>query len=230
MNEQTKLIKLLATIPVKPVLPVELQHGPALWLDFSDSIWADAAQCSVDELIQRTQQLLKEKNAVLAVGRYAEDRAMLYSRSPLFGESEALRSIHLGIDLTVPASTPVATPLAATVHSFADNASFGDYGPTVILRHEIAGFSFYTLYGHLNRACLTELTVGQALKAGEVFAKVGSEQENGCWPPHLHFQLIKNLQDYRGGYPGVTSLGQAHADLENCPDPNCLLRLAMPLV
>ncbi len=215
----------LKKLLVKPVLPKKLQQGKVLWLDFADPVWADAASCSVVELIARTDRLMQQNNAVIAVGRYAEDRAMLYSRSALFVEGEELRSLHLGLDLTVPAQTPVATPLPAIVHSFADNTNFGDYGPTVILQHNVADETFYTLYGHLGRDCLSQLTEGKSLTPGESFAVVGDERENGCWPPHLHFQVIRDLQGYCGGYPGVVKPSEATWYLQNCPDPNSLLRL-----
>jgi murein DD-endopeptidase MepM/ murein hydrolase activator NlpD len=89
------------------------------------------------------------------------------------------------------------------VHSFAFNNAFGDYGATIILSHQLQDVSFYTLYGHLSLASIKNLQEGVHIQKGDVFAEFGIPQENGNWPPHLHFQLIKDLQGMKGDYPGV---------------------------
>ncbi len=94
-------------------------------------------------------------------------------------------------------------PLDGIVHSFAFNNQFGDYGATIILSHQLDGISFYTLYGHLSLASLKNLQDGQSVKQGQVFAEFGIPFENGHWPPHLHFQLILDMGERKGDYPGV---------------------------
>lgn len=215
---------LLQKIDSSPVLPEELLFGKALLLDLNAPEWADSAELLVDELIIKTQKMMRAEEAVIAIGAYGEDRAAIYARSKLFAEQEEPRTVHLGLDLTVPAGTAVFAPLSAVVHSFADNAGEGDYGPTVILQHELSGVVFYSLYGHLSRDSLSDLKEGQVLQAGEQFAVVGNSNENGSWPPHLHWQLIKNLQGCRGDYPGVAKRSEAEWFLQNCPNPNLLLR------
>ena len=67
----------------------------------------------------------------------------------------------------------VRAALDGTVHSLQDNDAPLDYGPTVLLRHETdAGEEFFTLYGHLSRASLDGLVVGQRLRRGETLAAV----------------------------------------------------------
>ena len=107
----------------------------------------------------------------------------------------------------MPAGTPVLAPLPARIHSLADNANFGDYGPTVVLEHNLEGVVFYTLYGHLARREWAQLRPGQPLAQGEMFATVGPWPENGDWPPHLHFQLITDMQGRSGDFPGVSAAG-----------------------
>jgi len=58
-----------------------------------------------------------------------------------------------------------------------------------------------------------------------VFAHFGEPAENGQWPPHLHFQLILDMESKKGDYPGVCSLPQRQKYLDNCPDPDALLNL-----
>ena len=86
-------------------------------------------------------------------------------------------------------------------------------------------FNFYTLYGHLSLKDLGNIRSGQFITRGENFAHFGPEEENGNWPPHLHFQIIKNIENYSGDYPGVCSEKKLSFYLENCPDPTSLLNL-----
>jgi len=169
---------------------------------------------------------LLEDSRYLGVGGYDEHR-VIYRRSAHFGDyAEEGRCIHLGIDIWTDALTPVYAPLPGVVHSVAFNNHFGDYGPTIILRHELDGVIFHTLYGHLTLDSLQGRAEGDFVEAGEQIAAIGNYPENGHWPPHLHFQLITDMGDYRGDYPGVASLAERGAYLANCPDPNLILRIA----
>ena len=47
---------------------------------------------------------------------------------------------------------------------------------------------------------------GDRIKAGDIFAEFGIPAENGHWPPHLHFQLIADLQGWKGDYPGCVNI------------------------
>ena len=216
---------LLEKFDIHPILDSSLQFGPALVLDMTSDEWLGAHQLTTEQLIQKTKSLMQAAKAKIAVGGYAEDRGLLYSRSSLFEENNTYRSVHLGVDLTVPAKTPVYTPLPAKLHSFSNNQEKGDYGPVVILEHDLEGLRFYTLYGHLTQDSLADLFPGKTYSAGECFAEIGDETENGDWPPHLHFQIIKDLQGAVGSYPGVAASCHAALYLENCPDPNLILKI-----
>ncbi len=168
---------------------------------------------------------IKKHQAAVAYGGYNETRA-IYKRSNYFNTShETERNIHLGIDLWCEVNTAVFTPLDATVHSFKNNTNFGDYGPTIILKHVVNTVCFYTLYGHLSVNSITNLRVGQSFKQGEQIATLGDASVNGDYPPHLHFQIIKEMGNYFGDYPGVCNKKDLDFYLENCPDPNLLLKL-----
>jgi murein DD-endopeptidase MepM/ murein hydrolase activator NlpD len=158
----------------------------------------------------------------VAVGGYGENRAF-YAQSEVFQGEAGARSIHLGIDLWMPAGTPVFAPLAAQVHSFKDNAHFGDYGPTIILEHTLENQVFYTLYGHLSRESLQDLAEGQVIEKGQKIAEFGVPEVNGGWLPHLHFQLMTDLLGNRGDFIGVAHPQEQAYYLDICPNPNLIL-------
>ncbi len=170
---------------------------------------------------------LQKKGKAVAWGGYHEKRG-LYRRSDLFSamvEEEDIRNIHLGVDIWADAGTPVLAALSGRVHSYANNAGFGDYGPTLILEHQFQGENFFTLYGHLSSESLTDLREGLWVEKGEQIATLGTPSENGNYAPHLHFQIIRELQGRKGDFPGVTSSKELAAYLELCPDPNLLLKI-----
>jgi 4-aminobutyrate aminotransferase-like enzyme/Ser/Thr protein kinase RdoA (MazF antagonist)/murein DD-endopeptidase MepM/ murein hydrolase activator NlpD len=171
---------------------------------------------------------IREAGAEVGVGRYDEARVCYTAPQFLSRENgrEGWRTIHLGIDLFLPAGSPVRAPLDGTIHSFRDNDRPLDYGPTVILRHEAGdGVSFFTLYGHLSGASLDGLAEGQVVLAGELIGEVGDVGENGGWPPHLHLQLIIDLLDCVGDFPGVAEPDRRAVWRELCPDPNLILHI-----
>ncbi|TYZ14254.1 peptidoglycan DD-metalloendopeptidase family protein [Hymenobacter lutimineralis] len=210
-----------------PVLPVDLSAPTVARLDFSAAnpqlTTADLGDTAAFEAL--VEQLLEQQQAAIGVGGYLEHR-VIYRRSPgLFGDAtQPARSLHLGVDVWLRAGTPVMAPLAAVVHSAQDNAGFGDYGPTVILEHELAGTTFYTLYGHLTRRETALLRPGMVIEKGGTFAEVGPAPENGDWPPHLHFQIIADLQGRVGDFPGVAAPEEKAQWAALCPDPNLILQ------
>ncbi|TXE12056.1 peptidoglycan DD-metalloendopeptidase family protein [Seonamhaeicola algicola] len=169
-------------------------------------------------------QIKAENNALVAFGGYKEVRG-IYRRSNHFSNPEQERNIHLGVDLWIDANTPIFAPLDGRVHSFKNNINFGDYGPTIILEHTVNNIVFHTLYGHLSLQSIQQLKVGKTFVKGEPIATLGDETVNGNYPPHLHFQIIKDLQGCLGDYPGVCSKKDLNFYSENCPDPNILLKL-----
>lgn len=166
---------------------------------------------------------LKETGSRYGIGGYMEHRT-LYARSPLFNTDDEPRRLHLGVDIWAEAGTPVYAPLAGTVHSFKDNNNFGDYGPTIILQHNLDGLMLYTLYGHLSRESLMGLAIGQPIAKNQQIAQLGGIDENGRWPPHLHFQLMFDMEGWVGDYPGVARFSEKEKWQHNIPDPNLILR------
>lgn len=190
--------------------------------DLSDDLLFDRTAFE-QYIIHKTRQA----GARYAIGGYAEHRTV-YRISPVFDGGEdgvEPRRLHLGTDIWGPAHTPVMAPLDARVHSFAFNNRPGDYGATIILRHQLEDLVFYSLYGHLNLAALGSIAEGQPIAAGQAFATFGVPEENGGWPPHLHLQIILNIGDHTGDYPGVCCFSEREKWLANSPDPDLLLNL-----
>lgn len=140
------------------------------------------------------------------------------------GEAEP-RRLHLGIDIWGSAGTKVMSPLDGIVHSFAFNNNDSDYGATLILTHNLEGIGFHTLYGHLSLNSIKNLYEGKNIGKGEVIAEFGMRFENGNWPSHLHFQLIQDMSDWKGDYPGVCRYSEKQQWLDNCPDPDLILQM-----
>lgn len=209
------------------LLPFDFRHEPYLILDFSatnpDLNTLDLTNTATfnDYVFGK----LRAAGTRLGVGGYNEHR-VIYRRSEHFQQEQQPREIHLGIDFWAAAGTPVLAPLDGVVHSFRDNAHFGDYGPTIILEHSLNGRPLYSLYGHLSRASLAGLAEGKPVIAGQKLAELGPYPENGDWPPHLHFQLITDMLGLRGDFPGVCSLADRATFLALCPNPNDLLGIA----
>jgi murein DD-endopeptidase MepM/ murein hydrolase activator NlpD len=147
---------------------------------------------------------LRSANAKFGIGGYNEYRE-LYSRSRVFDSEagEEPRRLHLGIDIWGKPYTAVMSPWEGIVHSFAFNNYFGDYGATLVISHNIQGISFHTLYGHLSLNSIKNYREGENVRKGDIIGEFGIPMENGQWPPHLHFQVIIDMEDWRGDYPGV---------------------------
>jgi murein DD-endopeptidase MepM/ murein hydrolase activator NlpD len=186
--------------------------------EFSPELLEDTAQFS-----NWISKKLTENDCRYGIGGYNENRT-IYSRSEHFDTGAEPRRLHLGTDIWGDAGTKISSPLLARVHSFGFNNNFGDYGATIILQHDLDGLTLHTLYGHLSLASLSGLTEGKEILQGEAFAEFGREEENGHWPPHLHFQLIIDMNGYKGDYPGVCRFSERESWLRNSPNPELLLR------
>jgi murein DD-endopeptidase MepM/ murein hydrolase activator NlpD len=162
--------------------------------------------------------ILAEKNKNIAYGGYLEERN-LYNHSAIFSADKTQRNIHLGVDFWLDEQTPILTPFTGKVHSFANNDNPGDYGPTIILEHSINQEKIYSLYGHLTLQSIDHLKVGRVFKKGEVLGALGDADVNGGYAPHLHFQMIRDIQHYIGDYPGVAAKNELKFYSDNCPNP-----------
>jgi murein DD-endopeptidase MepM/ murein hydrolase activator NlpD len=211
-----------------PVVQFDFQKDRLLRLDFtknnqeiSEDILGD-----IEKFTYYINQKLKSANAKFGIGGYNEYRE-LYSGSKVFDADHGRepRRLHLGIDIWGKPYTAVMSPLDGIVHSFAFNNNFGDYGATLILTHNLDGFTFHTLYGHLSLNSIKNLREGGNVKKGDIIGEFGIQMENGQWPPHLHFQIIIDIADSKGDYPGVCRYSEREKYLGNCPDPDLILQM-----
>jgi murein DD-endopeptidase MepM/ murein hydrolase activator NlpD len=145
-----------------------------------------------------------------------------------------VRNIHVGIDIGAPVGTSVHAFGEGKIHSFGINPEQGSYGPTIITEHDInlikssnllinnSSGKFWALHGHLSEQSLNGLEIGMKINSGDVIAKIGNENENGGWPPHLHFQLsLEEPETF--DLPGVVEKSEIESALKKYPDPRIIL-------
>jgi murein DD-endopeptidase MepM/ murein hydrolase activator NlpD len=212
-----------------PVVPFSPRKDKLVSLDLSvnNDALTEEIYTSTNEFGKWVDKQINQSSALYALGGYNEHRK-IYNRSRVFDsaiDNEEPRRLHLGTDIWGKCNTPVFAPMNGVVHSFAFNNNFGDYGATIILSHYLDGNSFFTLYGHLSLNSIKNLQEGYLIKKGEVFAEFGMQFENGNWPPHLHFQIITDLEGWKGDYPGVCKFSERSTYLSNCPDPDLILQM-----
>ncbi len=218
-----------------PVVDSDLSSGkcPVLDLSVSSPAFEPGPKAfDLSSLSSMIDRLLASAEEKACIGR--SDEVRLFYTDKRFAlatdEMPENRTIHLGIDIFMPAGSKVYAPLAGTVVSAVDNAGHLDYGPTIILEHATdQGDAFYTLYGHLARESLTGLEKGQSIAKGRHIAWMGSEAVNGGWPPHLHFQIMYDLLGLEGDYPGVARPSQRDIWTAIVPDPSDMLGLPEPV-
>ncbi len=202
-----------------PMFDPALTAANTIYMELSDTgRFAGLSEAEIDAAVFSE---IDAAGAVAGVGGYLENRS-IYKDTDLF-QGDAERCIHIGVDVFMPAGTAVYAPLPGTVQSFANRAVAGDYGPVIILRHELQGVEFHSLYGHLGLVSLEGLTEGRSFRQGEKVAEIGPRPINGNWTPHLHFQLVRDMQGMKGDYPGVVRADELDFYAENCPDPMSLL-------
>jgi len=88
---------------------------------------------------------------------------------------------HPGIDIAVPAGTPVRASGGGTVKATGYDP---DYGLFVLLRHP-SGYE--TMYGHASRLIAAD---GDDIQAGQVIALSGNSGRSTA--PHLHFEIRRD--------------------------------------
>jgi len=227
MKKSERIRELLTThrTNISPLMKLNISREDIVEMDFTENNGSlkDLDVSDTDAFNRYIEQLLDNFQQV-GIGGYGEDR-FIYRRSSLFDGEKEPRSIHLGLDIWVPAGIRVYAPLDAQVHSFQYNGQFGDYGGTIILEHRLGEVVFYTLYGHLSAGSLDGLSKGQAISQGTAFAAIGAPEENGQWPPHLHFQLITDMLGMEGDFYGVAPPSEKEYFMDLCPDPRLLVVL-----
>jgi len=225
MEASARLKAYLAANPGAAGKVVDLDAGDKLLpLDFTvdNAELSPAIISDTPAFCKWVQDKLKTSNSRYGIGGFMEHRT-IYAGIPLFDTEKEPRRLHLGVDIWGDADTPVYAPFEGLIHSFNDNDNLGDYGPTIILQHNLGGLTLYSLYGHLSRKNLLGLSVGKRINKGELIANLGHADENGNWPPHLHFQLMLDMEGKAGDYPGACKYSEKDKYLKNIIDPGLIL-------
>jgi len=208
------------------VVPFNPSADKLLQLDFTAANTALTTNIVNDTAVFSAyiNEQLQAAGAKFGIGGYDEHRTV-YSRSKVFNTNEEPRRLHLGIDIWGAAGTVITAPLGGLVHSTGFNNAYGDYGATIILQHQLHTFEFHTLYGHLSKSDIEHWHEGKYISQGEIVGHFGKPEENGNWPPHLHFQIIIDMEFKEGDYPGVCKYSEREKYLANCPNPDLILQL-----
>ncbi len=202
----------------KTIAPLDLSIASTFIGNFSNYINSVA----LDDKISRK---VKEED-VLFVGGYGEPRPIYTTDAFKIKTNEGYehRTIHIGVDFWTLAYSAIYALEDGEVFSCHNNDHPKDYGPTLILKHQVNDLVFYTLYGHLTKESLADKFVGKIIKKGEKIAKIGLELENGAWSPHLHFQIILDMLGHENDFIGVSSPSNWPIFSSICPDPNLLFK------
>lgn len=155
----------------------------------------------------------------VAIGRYREERSVYDTEdfATPFGDR---RTMHLAIDVFVPAGSAVYAPLAGVVRAADIRNERGDYGGVIILEHTTgAGTPFWLLVGHLSHACIADLRVGQSIARGDIVGAVGMKHENGGWAPHIHVQLYTDLLGKTTDVAGIARRSELEVRESISPNP-----------
>lgn len=210
-----------------PLLGRDLRTTPVAALDFSAGsmlISSDASENAPAELDRRVQRALAEQGATIGAGGY--DEARLIYHWPNEPKSVEPRTIHIGLDLSLAAGSPLYAPMDGVVHGFENADQYHDYGPLIVLRHatdDAEPVEFFSFYGHLTRDSLDGLAIGQRIEKGTEFARIGSAPTNGNWWAHVHVQLVTDMLDVPCNVDGAVRASQRRVWKSVFPDPNLML-------
>ena len=177
------------------------------------------------------------KGSLYDIGKYNERRRNMYE-TDLFQDTDnavagyqGKRDIHMGIDIGGPVNTKIHAFCDCEILYFGYNKPKGDYGYVIITSQTVRDYNnvdpnakatFYSLYGHLSKKSVENRFIGQKVKKGGIIGYMGDRNENGNWPPHVHFQLAISKPETHD-LPGVVSdLDHSKACVE-FPDPRLVL-------
>ncbi len=203
--------------------PISISGKTVTWLDLSlDSL--EFGHVSKFESLSKFEKTiaryLEDQNAQIGLGGYGEVRAF-YSSDAYHvqgNQGTQSRTVHLGLDIWSPFGTSIISPLSGTIYATANHQQDRDYGGMVILKHVVSDeLTFYTLYGHLAWSSIQHWKLNDLVKAGDKIAELGNKEENGQWPPHLHFQVMLDMLGWQDDFPGVAFHKEAAVWKSICP-------------
>ena len=111
-----------------------------------------------------------------------------YVVQPFGVKSKMYKTYHRGLDLRIwnVKERAVRACYGGVVHKV-DLKGKGSYGIHVIIKHQLQGATYYSVYGHLEK---TPLETGERIAAGEHVGKGGNTGYSTG--PHLHYEVYLN--------------------------------------
>jgi len=219
-----------------PVMGKEIDSNKLTVFDWSIGSAELGSYDQMEDVESSTYSIFRKiqrEDAHFGVGRYDEPRPVYTTDAYAKEGNEGLewRTIHIGVDLFLPAGAPLFAPIDGEVVICHDDAGDKEYGPLLVLKHQVSpDLFFYTLYGHNDPEVLDRYQAGDFVQAGDRISFIGNFPENGNWVPHVHFQIVSDLFDYVDDFPGVVYPNQRDIWKSICPDPNLLLGLHHPML
>ncbi len=217
LNNTCKLSSLFPTTGKEKVYPLDLSVS-SRWIgqesEFND---LDYVQFKISKL----QDQVPDK---IIAGGYLEPRPMYTTPAydKLGNNGTESRTIHLGIDIWLPAQTPVHALFDGIVVTAVNDIGDKEYGGLIIIKHLVDDLEFFTLYGHLSIASIEAKEIGQKIEKGDCIGYLGNYPENGNWATHLHFQIMLAQLNYVDDFPGVAYPQELNVWKSICPDPNLI--------
>ena len=219
LNNHFKLSEIFPSINKNDVYALDLSVS---------STWIGHEQNFNDlDFFQYKINKLQAKNTDKIIGGgYLEPRSMYtsnaYDKVGNYGRES--RTIHLGVDFWLPKQTPVHAIFDGEVVIATNDAGFKEYGGLIVLKHIMDELEFYTLYGHLSIESIEKVKLGDIIKKSKEIGALGNFNENGHWAPHLHFQIMLSLLDFKYDFPGVAYQNQMDVWKSLCPNPNLFFK------
>jgi 4-aminobutyrate aminotransferase-like enzyme/Ser/Thr protein kinase RdoA (MazF antagonist) len=212
------------------IVDFDLSLDPVLLLDLSVGgrhLGESDVRKDPERMMRHIKGCAADSDKSIAIGKYDEVRGIYHEPAFCFESNDGpdWRSLHLGVDLFLEEGSPVYAPIAGRVAGHKCEGESGGYGSVLLLEHEIgqSGALFYTLYGHLGSDVLDVHAAGDVLDSGDLIGHVGRVDENGGWPPHLHFQIVADHLGRGPAFPGVARADQREIWTDLSPDPNLIL-------
>ena len=216
-NQHISLLDLFPTLQKTAVYPIDLSVN-------NTTVKTEAEFNNPDFFSAKLLAIEQAHPDKIITGGYLEKRALYTSDLYNNKTTTEKRNIHLGVDFWLPENTPIHAIFSGEIVCAVHQKELKGYGGFVILKHEVAELTFYTLYGHLSQKSVEKYRTGEVIEKGSEIGVLGNYQENGAWVPHLHFQIMLSLLGYKNDFPGVVLEREVDYWKTICPNPNVLFK------
>lgn len=216
-NQNCSLTEIFPTIGKNDIFHIDLSKN-------NTTVKIEAEFNNPDFFEKKLQEIQDKNPNKIITGGYLEKRALYTSDIYNAKNSSEKRNIHLGVDFWLPENTSVHSLFDGEIVCAVHQKDHKGYGGFIILKHKLNDAEFYTLYGHLSEKSVLKFKVGDIIKAYDKIGVLGNYSENGEWVPHLHFQIMLSLLNYKNDFPGVALESEIEFWKTICPNPNLLFK------